>query len=181
MHQSRVTTGRRRGSGDAVNMVIVTLWGLSAVSFGVVTILLLTFQHGRHSRVCSTCSCGCSLGATPPRVRNQRAAAAEDQRAARAARALGRRSISQRQRPRLAFLHGRASTSLSSQIPGIGEMIPMVGPLLSGSFPAVVGCADRRRSAPPSPPSAMLRRKQSLLIRVRRSAWKRCHGDRLTS
>ena len=135
--RSRSCCSRRpAGSGDVVTVVLATLWGFVGGIFGLVSILLLTF----YLLVESQGIFDLFVRLFPRRrSRSRRRGVSElrrreDQRVARrpdAARPDHRHHVGDR-----LLLLGVPYFFVLAVIAGIGEMIPMVGPLLS-AIPAV--------------------------------------------
>jgi predicted PurR-regulated permease PerM len=124
------------GSGDAVNVVIATLWGFVGGIFGIVSILLLTF----YMLVDSDRVFALFVRAFPRRDRN-RVSEISALVAAKISAWLGGQML-------LGLIIGTMSAIgfyfmgvpyffVLAVIAGIGEMVPMVGPLLS-AIPAVL-------------------------------------------
>ena len=124
------------GSGDAVNVVIATLWGFVGGIFGIVSILLLTF----YMLVDSDRVFDLFVRLFPRRDRN-RVSEISELVAAKISAWLGGQML-------LGLIIGTMSAIgfffmgvpyffVLAVIAGIGEMVPMVGPLLS-AIPAVL-------------------------------------------
>ena len=124
------------GSGDAVNVVIATLWGFVGGIFGIVSILLLTF----YMLVDSDRVFALFVRLFPRRDRN-RASEISELVAVKISAWLGGQMLLGLIIGTMSaigyFLMGVPYFFVLAVIAGIGEMIPMVGPLLS-AIPAVL-------------------------------------------
>jgi predicted PurR-regulated permease PerM len=123
------------GSGDAVNVVLGTVWGFVGGIFGLVSILLLTFYLLVEAQDVFTLFVRLFPRESRPRVAKVSALAAEKISAWLGGQMLlgliigGMSAVGY-------FLMGVPYFFVLAVIAGIGEMIPMVGPLLS-AIPAV--------------------------------------------